>query len=138
MSWYDVVKVAGDAVEAVRSAELNAKFAEVRMEMAKLAEENAGLRDELTRLRETTRLREALEFRDDVYWLSRADGESDGPYCQRCWDGSGKLVRLTDGGPNRWGCTVCKLQPWRPGGRERYRGSAQSATRTSLRSSWRT
>lgn len=65
MSWYDVVKVAGDAVEALRNAELNAKFAAVRMEMAKLAEENAHLREQLLALREAARVREE-PVRDSV------------------------------------------------------------------------
>lgn len=137
MSWYDAIKAAGDAAEKLHDAELNQRLALVVMEGAKLAEENAKLRDELTQLREASRLREVLVFRDDVYWLDGTESEPDGPYCQRCWDGARKIVRLTDGGRDRWFCTVCNLQPWKPGGRERFRSGGRGVSPAPSRTPWR-
>ena len=50
----------------------------------------------------------ALEFDGDVYWS--VDGESrDGPFCQRCYDVDGKLVRLHSLKYNyKWQCKACK------------------------------
>ena len=53
-----------------------------------------------------------LVFRDNMYWTTQNDGSQTGPYCSRCWDADGKLVRIlsfTDpyAGP-RFQCSFCK------------------------------
>lgn len=126
MGWLETVKAAGDAIEALRSAEANAKFADVRMEMAKLAEENARLREELLALREKAGLREQMTARDNLYWRSTGTGE-DGPFCPTCWDGDKKAVRLVDEDRYKLLCPVCKEDRWKPDGQARWRADMDAS-----------
>jgi len=114
VSWYDAIKVAGDAIEALRNAELNGLLANVRMEGAKLAEENARLREELLALKEIARLRGTMVFRDNVYWHVE-EGKTQGPCCPNCWPSVGKAVRMVDRGRHGWICPVCDRYIGRPG-----------------------
>ena len=52
MGWYEALKDAVKAADQLRSAELKQKLAEVQVECAKLAEDNALLRQELIEMRE--------------------------------------------------------------------------------------
>jgi hypothetical protein len=107
MSWYDAIGKAADAIEALKSAELNQLLANVRMEGAKLAEENARQREELIALREAARLRGTMVFRDDTYWQDVAGGAAHGPYCPKCWPADSKAVRMVRRGSRGMICPVC-------------------------------
>lgn len=71
-----------------------------------LQEDNFSLREKVKTLEESLRIKGQLTFDGSSYWLSEA-GKSDGPFCQHCYDTSGKLVRLQDWG-DRWLCFSCK------------------------------
>ncbi|MDO9559856.1 MAG: hypothetical protein Q7I89_09270 [Syntrophales bacterium] len=74
-----------------------------------LQEENFGLREKVKNLEESLRIKGQLTFDGSSYWLY--DGsKADGPFCQHCYDTSGKLVRLQDWG-ERWSCFACKNYP---------------------------
>ena len=107
MSWYDAIGKAADAIEALKNAELNQLLATVRMEGAKLAEENARLREELIALREAARLRGTMVFRNDTYWQEGAESAALGPYCPKCWPADSKAVRMVRRGQRGVICPVC-------------------------------
>ena len=67
MVWYEALKDAVTAAERVRDAELKQRLADVQVECAKLAEDNARLRQDLTDLREQSRTRQEAQHRDNVY-----------------------------------------------------------------------
>lgn len=123
MGWYEALKDTVSFAEHLRNAELDMRLAGVRVECAKLAEENARLRDELTALREQTSLRAAMEFRENVYWR-KGDGmeRSEGPFCPKCLDGTGKAARMAvREESDYWRCLVCDCVIQRPGpSREDY------------------
>lgn len=74
-----------------------------------LQEENFGLREKVKTLEESLRVKGQLSFDGSAYWLD--DGTiSDGPFCQHCYDTSGKLVRLQDW-EDTWSCFACKTYP---------------------------
>lgn len=52
---------------------------------------------------------ENLSFREGVYW-QRARGTMVGPFCPRCFDSDGKLIRLHQGymPTYRWYCLACR------------------------------
>ena len=86
----------------------------------KLQEELEALRAKVLHLQATTEelqntvntLEAELRKRDEVcweepfYWTKSAQGKVDGPFCQRCYDLSGKLMRLHHG-LLRYRCIEC-------------------------------
>jgi hypothetical protein len=75
-----------------------------------LQEENAALREEVTKLRRDKGSNINLEFSGNVYWLLE-QGEKRGPFCPHCYDVGRQLSELLDGsryvGKTRWICMVC-------------------------------
>jgi hypothetical protein len=89
---------------------LNVRLADVRMEGAKLAEENARLREELIALRQRAELRASMKYRDNVYWQEPEGGAVEGPFCPKCFDGSARAARMADRAQQEyWRCPVCDL-----------------------------
>ena len=108
MGWYEAIKDAVTAAEKLRSAELKQKMADVQVECAKLAEENAHLRQELIGLREQAQTRQDMQYRDNVYWRQFPDGKQEGPFCPKCLDGDSKAARMSNRpGDSCWRCPVC-------------------------------
>lgn len=65
-----------------------------REEIIKLTEENLELKIELSDLNKKLILEEELEYRGEVYYRIKSKGKEEGPFCQRCYDVDGNLVRL--------------------------------------------
>jgi hypothetical protein len=79
-----------------------------------LREENLRLRTDLAALTEKQRLKESLVFKFDSYWLPK-DGELlQGPFCTKCFDDEGKMMRLQTNfsGRNSHACPKCKNGTW--------------------------
>ncbi|MBX9958852.1 MAG: hypothetical protein K2Y15_01835 [Burkholderiaceae bacterium] len=74
-----------------------------------LQEENFGLREKVKSLEEALRTKGQLTFDGASYWLMEGNSK-EGPFCQHCYDMSGKLVRLQDWGDS-WMCFACKNLP---------------------------
>jgi hypothetical protein len=113
MGWYEAAKDAWKALDKLKGAEGHHAMAEVLMEGAKLAEENAELRAENLVLRSAAANREAMVFDANAYWIER-EGQREGPYCPRCQDGDSKAVRMLEG-RGFWKCEVCKTVVRGPG-----------------------
>jgi hypothetical protein len=105
MSWYEATKDAWATIEKLKNAEANRAMARIQMEGVKLAEENVQLREENMALREALRNRQAMTFRENVFWIEQG-GQLDGPYCPRCQDAEGKAVHMIDRGAT-WKCPNC-------------------------------
>lgn len=96
---------------------------EARERALKAEEENSSLKAKLGELETQLRLRADLTYARNSYWR----GE-EGPFCSRCFDGDGKLVRLHTRPDDRVyaDCPNCKalvqLQS-EPRERDSYRGS---------------
>lgn len=116
MGWYEAFKDAAAVVEKLKDAEAMRAMATVQMEGAKLAQENAQLRDENHGLRQTLRNREAMAFHENAYWIER-DGRREGPFCPRCQDADGKAVRMLNLQPDyhAWKCPNCPTVVHRQG-----------------------
>lgn len=116
MGWYEAVKDLLSVAERLKDADLKNRLADVQVECAKLAEENARLRTELLDLREQVKTRQEMIFQSNVYWRYGKDSNQEGPYCPKCLDGSDKLARMVeppDG--NYWHCPVCNFNIDMPG-----------------------
>ena len=70
------------------------------------------LRDRDEKIRELEAqltVRDGLVWEPPYYWLGDGD-KRDGPFCQRCKDADGKLVRLHCWRKGAWVCKVCKAE----------------------------
>ena len=110
MSWYDAMKDAARVFGKIKDAEATEALANLKIEGAELAQQNAQLREENRTLIDQLRVRETLEFEDPVYWIVESGGKRTGPFCSRCWDVDQKLVRVHD---ERWywQCPACHENP---------------------------
>lgn len=116
MGWYEAIKDAIIVADRLRDIELKQRLADVQVECAKLAEENAKLRQELLDLREQAKTRQEMYYQNNVYWRQTADGKPDGPFCPKCLDGNHKAARMSDYSDwHAWTCPVCECSIQKPG-----------------------
>lgn len=116
MGWYEAFKDVLAVADRLRDAELKQRLADVQVEGAKLAEENARLRQELIGLREQVRIRQEMQYQDNVYWRQSGQGKREGPFCPKCLDGERKAARMSDRADDHcWRCPVCRYAIMKPG-----------------------
>ena len=115
MSIIDTAKDIYDLAMKGATLELREQLLKMREEAFVLQEENIKLKTRVSELEVALSLRENLSFDGSVYWLTLQNGQNDGPYCQRCYDADGKLIRLQASshkefkGPvlSTWHCRAC-------------------------------
>lgn len=76
------------------------KMLEMQKRIADLEAENKSLHDKL----ET---KDNLTYENNAYWLKKENGQTEGPFCSRCWDAEKKLVRIHPRGTGHH-CPECK------------------------------
>jgi hypothetical protein len=109
MGVVDKVKELAVLAQKVQSVELYERLVSFQSEILALQNENRDLLDQVRGLKERLDLRARMIWRRPSYWTE--DGETlDGPFCQRCYDVEGKLVRLQGGDNDLWYCCQCKNQ----------------------------
>lgn len=119
MGWYEAIKDAVGVADRLRDSELKSKLANVQLEGAKLAEDNARLRDSLRECHEQVQARYDFVYHDNVYW-NHSDGS--GPFCPKCFDGSGTSARMTvERSDHCWRCHTCGHAVIKPKVGERQR-----------------
>lgn len=82
MGIIDTLKETVGLIQKVDNIDLYRRMVELQTEVYSVIEENRALKEKLA-------TREKLTFRRNCYWIG-----DDGPFCSRCWDVDGKLVRL--------------------------------------------
>lgn len=109
MSILDDVKSLAKTIQQIDNIELYRKILDLQGEILDLVEENKKLKNEIGLLEEKFRIKESLEFKLDTYWIKKAVGVEDGPFCSKCWDTQQQLVRLIFcGNPQYSECPNCK------------------------------
>ncbi len=79
----------------------------IREELIRVQEENQSQKTLIHELKEKLTEHGKLSYEKPSYWI--VDGENrDGPYCQRCYDADGKLIRQQGGRNDYWECLECK------------------------------
>lgn len=111
----DIVRYFRDSKNALDSAEANMKLAELlnaiadaKNEMATIKEQLLEKDERIAQLERENEIRSRLIYRSFAYFLPREGDGEDGPFCQRCQDKDGNLVRLQVGPNGYWNCAVCK------------------------------
>src|SRR5260370_21150622 len=100
----DVLKLA----DAANNLDLYKKLAELQNSVLGLQEENQALKERLREAEKQSEIAGRLQVKDNAYYLD--DGRQlDGPFCMRCWDVDGKLVRERLGAtPRTHFCLHCR------------------------------
>ena len=107
MSIIDTAKDAYDLAKKGMTIELQEELLKMREEALALQEENLELRKKVQQLEQKQDLSEKVKWEKPHYWIEDGD-KRDGPYCQKCYDGHKKLVRLQGGRNDLWDCLECK------------------------------
>jgi hypothetical protein len=109
MSIIDDAKSIVGIIRKTDNVELQQKILDLQGQILQLVEDNMNLKEEVRGLNERTRIKETLTFRNDAYWIPRAENAEDGPYCSKCWDSEGKLIRQHSmRNPSFHECPECK------------------------------
>ena len=101
----------GKIIDIIKDPDLKIKINDLYGENLNLKEESFNLKRELNKLKDTNQIKSKLIHEDNHYYLKEND-KKDGPYCTKCWDVDGKLVRLHKGsyeeGAQYYECPNCK------------------------------
>ena len=112
MSLIETAKDVFDLVKKGATIGLQERLMTLREEALEMQEENLTLRTRVKDLEEKVRLREELAFDGELYWMQNPDGKREGPFCQKCYDSGGKLIRLQKGqdraARSEWLCFDCE------------------------------
>ncbi|MBZ5627003.1 MAG: hypothetical protein LAQ69_51260 [Acidobacteriia bacterium] len=95
-----------DVVKKLGNIDLYRKIVDLEGEIIELTGQNHLLLEKIGDLEKALKTKAQLLFEKNVYWLAEAQAK-DGPYCQRCYDVAGKLVRLQPW-DDLWACFECK------------------------------
>jgi len=87
----------------LKLAELIGALADVKLEGIELQQVIAEKDIRIQELEAQFEIRKGLMWKSPSYWLETQAG-TEGPFCQQCYDTTGKLVRLQDDGDGRWQC----------------------------------
>jgi len=116
MSIIDTAKDVYELAKKGATLELQEELLKMREEALALQEDNLNLKQRISELESQSNLKEDFEFDGSLYWKTLDDGNSEGPFCQRCYDTEKKLVRLQDASytdmdgsrVKMWTCRACK------------------------------
>lgn len=116
MSIIDTAKDIYTLAKKGATLELQEELLKIREEALALQEENLSLKQRISELESQNNLKANLEFDGALYWKTLDDGDSEGPFCQCCYDTEKKLIRLQDASYTdidgsrikRWACRACK------------------------------
>lgn len=110
---YDLSKVISDSADSLEQAEIKLKLAELMSALADTKSQISDIKLELIsknekikELENQIKIEKELKFEPPYYWKINND-EKEGPYCQKCFDYTKKLIRLQDEKNGTWRCLVC-------------------------------
>ena len=98
-----------DIVELLKKGstiEAQEKIMELREGALALQEENIKLREKIKELKSELNKKKEVSWEPPFYWVV-GDESKDGPFCQKCYDSEGKLIRLQNIEKGNWHCKAC-------------------------------
>lgn len=96
-----------DAELKLKLADLISSLADAKIEIAEIQSELIEKQGKISELEGMLQLKGEVTWDKPYYWLGPVS-EKNGPYCQKCFDDSNKLIRLQGNGEGYWDCKVCK------------------------------
>ncbi len=110
----EIAKLLKDSDLSLEKAEMKLKLADLisaladaRIETAEIQSLIAAKDERIAELLAAIETKHNIKYEKPYYWLGEGQ-ERDGPFCQRCFDNGGKLIRLQDYENGYWDCKVCK------------------------------
>ena len=94
--------------QKLKLAELMEALADIKMETVEIKSTLLEKDKTILELEKKLNLKENLVYEQPYYWIKN-EGTKDGPFCQKCWDGSSKQIRLQAfENTGKWKCGVCR------------------------------
>jgi hypothetical protein len=90
----------------LKLADLVSSLADAKLQAAEIQQSLLDRDEKIRKLEGEAKLRAELKWEAPCYWLANTQGQPE-PYCQHCYDGSNKLVRLHSDGDGLFQCRVC-------------------------------
>ncbi len=114
------VKAATDIAKLIRDSGVTLEKAEIKLKLADLISTLADARIQIAEIKESLTDKDAqikellskfeiegkITWESPYYWLTAGDGKQ-GPFCQRCYDKDGTLIRLQGNNNSYWQCKAC-------------------------------
>jgi ribosomal protein L37AE/L43A len=98
-----------DIVELIKKGatiEAQEKIMELREGALALQEENVKLKERIAGLELELTKKKDVQWDAPFYWAFSGETK-DGPFCQKCYDSDGKLIRLQKIEEGNWHCKSC-------------------------------
>ena len=105
-----IVDIIKDAIRLARKLDNVAivkALLDAQQSALELTQQNEELREEVARLKEALELHGTVKYDDGAYWSE--NGDRDGPFCTKCWEVDGKLVRMKHTEDQWFKCPNCKI-----------------------------
>lgn len=96
-----------DLLKKGATVEDQEKIMKLREAILEFQEEKIKLKKKVKELQEALEIKESIVYEPPYYFIEK-NGEKDGPFCQVCFDNSGKLIRLQEQKQKGlWKCLYC-------------------------------
>lgn len=96
MAIFDVIKTAAKVAQEAGKIELYGQILEVYEKLLEQQKRIADLEEENGNLKKQLEMEDALIFERNAYWIG-GDDKKEGPFCTKCKDAEGKLIRMRVG-----------------------------------------
>ena len=110
MGFIGEMQAMGKVLQEAGRIDLYEKLLSASEKMLELSEQNEALRRENYELKEKLKIKGSLVFKENMYFLTKEDGQQDGPFCSVCWQSDEKLVRLHSNDLGSIWCAVCRAK----------------------------
>lgn len=97
-----------DAENKHKIAELYNALSDIKMNVADLKSEILTKDEIIKSLEAKLKIEADMTWEDPFYFLKNANGRTDGPFCQQCYDTKKQAVRLPKGDGAWLTCNACK------------------------------
>ncbi|RJO61857.1 hypothetical protein C4544_01550 [candidate division WS5 bacterium] len=102
------IKTIGKVLQEAGKIELYQQVLDMQAKLNDFQDANYDLKKEIRKLKEKLETKNKLEFKSNAYWMSEKD-QKVGPFCSRCMDTDGKLIRMhKDSNNDYFQCPTCK------------------------------
>lgn len=93
MSVFDDLKSAAKVLQEAGKIEQYKQILEAQEKLLEMQKKIADFEEENRSLKERLKTKEKLTYENDAYW-SNGKGQKIGPFCSKCWEDEGKLLRM--------------------------------------------
>lgn len=85
----------GDIIQKTGDREAYEKFLAIQEKALEILEENSNLKEENEKLKKMLKIKDTIEFEENVYWIKDKEGNvKEGPFCPKCYDDEKLLMHL--------------------------------------------